>query len=118
VHLGIHDQQGCILDPGNGIGWIAYSAGLQSAGLQSAGLCCAGLASGRLTPWPPMRGAHVDRLQASRVDPSVENPAARKREHMWNAFVDDGEFQIAAERCGGYGLPHEYFVMQQKRPAP
>jgi hypothetical protein len=65
-----------------------------------------------------MRGAHVDRLQGSRVDPPVESPAARKREHMRNAPVDNGEFQIAAERRGGYGVPHEDLLMQLNRPAP
>jgi hypothetical protein len=36
---------------------------------------------------------------------------------VWNTPVDDGEFQIAAERCRSDGLPHETSVMQLERPA-
>jgi hypothetical protein len=61
-----------------------------------------------------MGGAHVDQLQAFRVDPPVEDPTAWKRESVWNGPVDDCEFEIAVERRGGYGLPHENFVMQQE----
>lgn len=37
--------------------------------------------------------------------PAVENTAARKDQRVHAVVADDGHFQIAIERRGGYGLP-------------
>ena len=69
----------------------------------------------QLVPRPPMRRTHVDRLHRFGVDPTVGNPATRKRERMRTVLVDHGEFEIAAERCGDYELPHGHSVMRPAR---
>ena len=61
--------------------------------------------NGLSLPFSPMRRVHDNGLLGCCVQPSTENPAAGKDKRMDAAVIDDGQFQIAVERRGGYGLP-------------
>jgi hypothetical protein len=49
---------------------------------------------------------HIDRGHTLRVDPTAENPTARKRERARNVLLDHAEFEVASKRRGGDGTPH------------
>ncbi len=48
---------------------------------------------------------YSDRQLGLGVQPTPENTAARKDERVRPVVTDDGQFQIAVERCGVYWLP-------------
>ncbi len=52
-----------------------------------------------------MRGAHVNALFGFCVNPSVKNAPAGKHQRVYPIIIDDGQFNIAVKRCGGYRLP-------------
>jgi len=54
-----------------------------------------------------MRRLHFDPDFADGVDPAAEKAAAGKYQRVRTAGIDDGQFEIAVERCGADGAPHK-----------
>ncbi len=48
---------------------------------------------------------NINALLGFRFHPAAENTAARKHETVHAIIINDGQFQIAIEWRGGYGLP-------------
>ena len=72
----------------------------------------------RVLPFAPMGRLHVEPLLSFRLRPTAKNTPARKHKRMYAIVVDDGQFQIAVERRGGYGLPlHSEIVCSRQSSA-
>ena len=61
-------------------------------------------------PHAPMGWIYLNPAFGPSVDPSAKDTAARKDERMQAALVDDGQFELLFERCGGNRLPHCFMM--------
>ncbi len=52
-----------------------------------------------------MRRIYRNRMVGFGAYPALENTAAGKYQRVYAVVADDGHFQIAIKRRGGYGLP-------------
>ena len=64
----------------------------------------------RVPPFSPMGRPHVQPFLGLYFHPAVENAAARDHKRMRAVIIDDGQFEVAVERRGGYLLPHSVSV--------
>ncbi len=60
---------------------------------------------------------YSDRQLGLGVQPTPENTAARKDERVCAVVTDDGQFQIAVERCGVYWLPFHSSIIGSAKPS-
>jgi hypothetical protein len=50
--------------------------------------------------------AHIQPLAALRIHPARGDTPARKYQSMRPILIEDGQFDIAVDRRGRYGVPH------------
>ena len=71
------------------------------------------VAAGR--PFAPVSRAHVQPLAAVRIHPARGDTPAGKNQGMRPIPVEDGQFDIAVDRRGRYGVPHQARVSALRR---